>query len=1083
MNYLISVLLLLAVGCAAAQTAVRPPAASQTWHAAKGQARALSVGIDGAVFAIDPQGAVWLRRPGMTSSWSLIPGDFRRIAAFSQNSAWAIDAQGSPYQYSGSWWRPMGEHFPVELEDIAVSSEQQVYAVARTGDLLRLDGRRGVQSVAGAPVGLRRVSLDASGQPWVIDRDYVLHRFDGNRWRLLEGFRIMEVAAGNGGIWAIDNDGQLLMLDATTGLPSRVAAEASVVASAPGGFPWIATLDGHIYASNLDTRIQREATRQNRVQVFSELLNWQPVNGNARQIVISASGAVLALGREGEAWQWKARHQWGRLPGTFIRLALDQDNTPWGIVADGRILRYQGSYWSEMPGRASDIVGGADGSLWVVQDDGQPARWSARERLWQALPAAERLRRLAVGPDGGPWAIGASGGVLHLVGTNWEALPEVEAQEIAIGPGGSVMVIDADKRLLRWDAAGKDWERLNGSAETVAVGPHDRPWITTPEARILASAFFDERPDSQVNTTSLAAANAAADAAGGVSVGPQVVGQPGNAGGAPRGNPREPLEYRKVDGKARDIAIGADGSVFIVTSEGKLARWSNMRNVFIAFPGQLARVAVAADGKPWGVTAVGEVFRHDGNAWQVVRNIQAQDIAIGFDGTVIVADAQSFLQRYDPGRDAFVRLQTDTDGVPPMGRRVAVTPAGTPWVIDTEGFVGRCEKVACERLPVKARSLDIGPEGSVLIVDTNRILRRWSAREESFERIDGIAEPIDFVAVGPRGKPWLLSAASEVWASEFFPRDERGDVLAVAITEARISDGSAGSVAPPVFSFPVSMAFEKLLVLNQPFEVVPEIATLQMAINPLSGQVTIIDAGNRFFNYNEASRSLQRDANISVPPIHGEQVRSFVIARDGSYWLTVGQDWNAEVLRYQVGQWTEVPGNWTAGFAWMPMTLAEAPDGTVYVNGPDQQLYRYEVEARRFVRVTMALPNGQIHALAVAPDGHFWVASEGAVPGLYEQVGGGWTLRRPESGFLDDCKMGGFTCFALGPKGEAYLVDVYGPQGALQLQRWNTASRSWDIIRASPELGDRGVYAIAPDGRPWIIARASLGGAALYRAR
>ena len=35
-----------------------------------------------------------------------------------------------------------------------------------------------------------------------------------------------------------------------------------------------------------------------------------------------------------------------------------------------------------------------------------------------------------------------------------------------------------------------------------------------------------------------------------------------------------------------------------------------------------------------------------------------------------------------------------------------------------------CDKGYCERLPVKARSLDIGPEGSILIVDIDRILKR-----------------------------------------------------------------------------------------------------------------------------------------------------------------------------------------------------------------------------------------------------------------------------------------------------------------------------------------------------------------------
>lgn len=1074
--------LLLAAASGFAQLAPVEPASvavpALPWSAVGGYASALSVAADGAVFAIDPQGSVWLRRPGDNPSWSSIPGAFRRIAAVSQRKAWAVDAQGALYLYNGTWWRPLD--VAVAVEDLAASGAGRLYLVARDGRLLWLDERRGVQALEQAPAGLRRVALDGAGLPWVLDQEQRIQRFDGKVWQTLAVPRAREIAVGDSGAWAVTPDGQLLQLEAG-GVPRQIAQDVSVIALAADGLPWIARGDGRIYARSPRTEPRRAAPRYD-VQVFGELLNWQPVNGQARQLVISPGGAVLALGRAGEVWQWKIDHQWGRLPGTFARLALDADNVPWGTLADGRILSYQGSYWREMPGSASDIAGGADGSLWILQDNGTPARWKPRVRTWEALPTSDKLRRLAVGPDGEPWALTEAGGVLRHTDEGWQALPEVEAADLAVGPEGSVFVVGTDQQLLRLDAPGKRWERLNlqSSAASVAVGPGGRPWITTPEARILASAFFDDSPDSQVETQSLAARNAQDNAVRMADRGAAVVGQPGVGDGAPRGNPRDPLEYRKVTGKARDVAIGADGSVFIIAFDGTLALWSNLRNAFVAFPGKLARLAVAPDGKPWGVTASGDVFRHDGTAWQQVLNIKAQDVAVGYDGTVLIVDEQSFLQRYDAPSATFARLPGNTDGVLPTGRRVAVTPAGQPWVIDADGFVARCDKKAtCERLPFKARSLDIGPEGSVLIVDSERILRRWNERAEDFERIDSIPDLVDLVAVGPRGKPWLLSTVSEVWAAEFFPRDERQDLTTAASTEALIG----GSVAQSSFKFTVNMPFDKLRGLMAPFVIVPETATLQMAINPVSGQAVLIDADNHFFNYAEVGRTLLRDATIPAAPFDDEQVRSFVIARDGSYWVSTGAAWSAEVWHYQAGRWSEVSGAWSSYSMWMPIQLAEAPDGKLYASGPDEQLYRYEPAARRFVKVTMALPNGRINSLAIAPDGHFWVGSTGF--GLYEQIGGSWQLRRAESGFLDDCQMDGFTCFAVGPDGSAYLVDVYGAGGSLQLQRWNAGARSWDVLGGSPELGDRGVYAVGSDGRPWAAARSSLDAFAgeLYRAR
>ncbi|MBN9422100.1 MAG: hypothetical protein BGO63_01190 [Candidatus Accumulibacter sp. 66-26] len=1091
MKRLASLMLILVAAGTAAQPApaVAPPAPSlrgMAWTAVNGRASDLSIGADGAVFAIDPEGLVWLRRPGKNSSWIRLPGDFRRIAAASERNAWAIDAEGMPYAYNGTWWRPMGEIFPVKAVDIAISSRGGVYAVAGDGSLQTLDARRGALAFPDAPGNLKRVSVDDAGHPWAVDRDGAVHRFDGKAWSRFDDVRAADVSAGHGGIWIVGTDGQLLTFDNGAVRPRQVAAGAGVVATAPGGVPWVATSDGHIYAHRPDTGAQAQASRQARSQVFTELLNWQRVNGSARQLAISPSGAILALGRDGEAWQWKGSGQWGRLPGIFSRLALDKGNVPWGI-ADGRILRYQGSYWSEIPGRAAEIVGGADGSIWIVQPDGQPARWKARERQWQAFFSADKLLRLAVGPDGEPWAVAESGRVVRRTDTGWEALPEVDAASIAIGPDGSVFVTGTDNRLLRWDGAGKRWELLNGNAEAVAVGPRGKPWIVAPEGRILASALFDDIPDNRVNTTSIAAGNAAASAArNGSAAAATVVGQPGIGSGAQRGRINEPLEYRKVAGKARNVAIGADGSVFIVAYDGSLARWSNTRSAFVAFPGQLARIAVAPDGKPWGIAGSGDVYRHDGAAWKQVRNVKAQDIGIGFNGTVLVADPQGFLSRYDPAGDAFVRLPADANGVPPMGTRVAVTPAGKPWVITDDGFVGRCEKASCERLPVKARSLAIGPEGSVLIVDGDRTLRRWNQRDESFERIDGIPDLIDLAAVGPRGKPWLLSPAAEIWASEFFPRDERGDVTTAAVTEARFNAGATtGTSSPPAFSFTVNAPFEKLSNLGPPFVLPTEAKTLQLAIAPATGRATLIDADNRFFNYNDATRTLVLDTTIPALPV-SDEVRSFVIGKDGSYWVTSGLDWNAGVWRLQANKWVEVSGNWPppGGLAWIPITVSEAPDGTMYASGLDRQLYRYDQGVKRFVRITMPLPNGMISSVAVTPDGHFWVGSEGiSAPGLYERVGNGWQLRLAASAnmsdsFLEQCKMGVYTCFATGANGNVYTVDIF----SYRLQRWNAASRTWDKLGASPNMIDRGVFAVGPDGRPWAIQRSG-GGAGLYRVR
>lgn len=1071
--------LLLAAGAACAQQATSAPASTAvaavqplSWTAIDGQAAELAVGGDGSVFALDFQGQVWLRRPGAAMSWLRLPGAFRRIAAVAGAQAWAVGEGGEVYFYNGTWWRPLGERFPVEAVDIGTSIHGAVFAVSKAGKLVALDAARGVIEVPDAPERLARVAVDDRDLPWVVDRDSRVHRFDGKQWWALD-LRGRKLAAGNGGVWLVGTEGEVVALNPDGTVPRPVAARAATLALAPGGLPWIATADGRIYANNPNTATRSRARGDERAQVFTQLLNWQRVNGSARQLAISPHGAVLALGREGEVWQWKSRNNWGRLPGSFGRIALDKDNTPWAIAADGRIMRFQGSYWTEVPGSARDLAAGSNGGLWIVQADGTPAFWDERQRTWQALAPAVAVNRLAIAPDGRPWAINERGNVVRFDGRQWEALPELEAIELAIGPEGSVFVVGADKRLWRWDGAGKRWERLNGEAATVAVGPRGKPWIATPDATIYASAFFDELPDSKVNTVSVAAANAAKVSLGGTPA-TGVVGQPGTgSGGAAKGKPNEPLQYHKVAGTARDISIGADGSVFVVTFDGGLARWSNTRNAFVGFIGQFARIAVTPGGLPWGITTRGEVFRHDGIEWKQVRNIAAQDIAVGFDGTVIASGPQDTLYKYDPAIDSFIRLPQIGDNAPPAGVRVAVDPAGKPWVIGSDGFVARCVSGACERLPIRARSIDIGPEGSVVIVDADRALKRWNPREEKFERIDGIADVVDLAAVGPRGKPWLLSAKSEVWASEFFMRDESRDAATAAVT-ATVQAQSAltGATVPPVFTFLINLTFDRITYPAGFFDNPPG---FKLAINPVTGNPVIIDAAPsfQFWNYNQVTRQWALDTTPGslLTLLSGDIVRSFAIGKDGTYWISNSASGPApRVYRRQGSQWIAVPGLSDCQAdecLYTPMTVAVGPDGTVYATSNGGRLYRYDTMLQRFVALNIPLPPdaGYLNYVGVDPNGRIWAAST-VSDKIYEHVGNAWVTRLTLPSF-GNCIDWRETCFSIGANGSVYSKRIVSGDG--KLIRWNAGSQAWDVVSTSPDPGGGGDYAIGPDGRPWVI--------------
>jgi hypothetical protein len=1106
------------------------------WTPIAGNASDLSIGGDGAVFALDSDGQVWLRRPVETSptpkpretpappltNWVHLPGTFVRIAAASERLAWAIDAEGILFLWNGTWWRSMAELFPIQSADVGVSPSGVAYAATRNGSLVGLDLRRGVIELSdfpNAPGGIERVDVDDQERAWVVTRDGTVHRFGGRNWQVLPGIMARDLSVGGlslGGAWFIGPQGEITRLSSDGRSQQRLAARAAVIAGAPNGKPWIATADGALYANDPVTALRGRPRGSRDEQVFTRLLNWQRVMGNAKQLAISAKGAVLAVGQQGELWHWKSRNNWGTMPGQFEQVTLDAGGTAWALDAQGKIFRFQGSYWQELPGSARRVAAGPDGSVWIVALDDRLMQWNLRANDWVAvtIPALAKISRLAIGADGRPWVVAAAGAVQRFDGKAWQDMPEIAASELAVGPEGTVFVVDGEKRLWRWDVSIKRWERLNGDATSVAVGPRGVPWVTRGTGDILAAGFFDELPESKVSTVSVAMANA--EKAGGVSIGTQVggggtavAGIGGGGNQAPKGNADELLAFQKLTGAPRELAIGADGSVFGINFDGSVLRWNNGRNSFLGFPGQLARIAVSPGGKPWGVTMKGEVFRHDGTDWRVIYNIVASDIAAGFDGTVMVVGPMDVLYKYNVAENRFDRLVGPTeDAVPPSGARVALDPKGLPWVIGRDGYVARCDLRVCTRTTQWAADIDIGPEGSVFIVDTGKVLRRWNEKTLSFDRLNTLADPVERVAVGPRGKPWLINTKNETWSSAFFPRDESGD-----ITTSATSTASTTTSTTPVFSFSASMSFDEVTwtggaITPYGFAAGPNGAIMvlhSLGVSPYFRLLSYDSAGKRFVN---ATTPLPTNSGLPIDTLSGIAfgpgdalwlwVSPILAGQDGRIWTYKNNAWSEAVA----GTATSMPeldifaSNMPNGYN--PLTLAVGPDGTVLVAGPntniafpyETKLWRYNPANNQFVANPVQFA-GDEDTLTIDATGSVWVAKYDGT--AHQYIDNGFVERTLPAG-TTVCPTSGATphtgCISAGAGGAVFVLASESPfLYSTKLLRWNAASLSWDKISTTPSFAAQDILhmIVAPDGRPWIVVDTVPGGPPgpfkIYKAR
>jgi hypothetical protein len=113
--------------------------------------------------------------------------------------------------------------------------------------------------------------------------------------------------------------------------------------------------------------------------------------------------------------------------------------------------------------------------------------------------------------------------------------------------------------------------------------------------------------------------------------------------------------FAAVSGSATDIGIGADGSVWVIGTDGYPYYWGKQYGGFNKFVGLGVRISVGPDGMPWVITAAGTIFQWTGSlpspgypiqgAWKQYPG-WATDISVGPDGTVYVVGSGNVIYRW-----------------------------------------------------------------------------------------------------------------------------------------------------------------------------------------------------------------------------------------------------------------------------------------------------------------------------------------------------------------------------------------------------------------------------------------------------
>ena len=179
--------------------------------------------------------------------------------------------------------------------------------------------------------------------------------------------------------------------------------------------------------------------------------------------------------------------------------------------------------------------------------------------------------------------------------------------------------------------------------------------------------------------------------------------------------------------KARDIGVGADGSVYKVSNakapdsgEYLIYRFDEFSWQWLPLPGAGGvRIDVGPDGKPWIVQSTGKILRYDGAAWIEPAGALkgAVDIGIGADGSVFalssqVMDSADFTVWEWTG-SAWNKVESG------KGLRISVDDQGFPWTVNAAGDIARWTDRKWETMSLnsdKALDIGIGKDGSVYAV-------------------------------------------------------------------------------------------------------------------------------------------------------------------------------------------------------------------------------------------------------------------------------------------------------------------------------------------------------------------------------
>ena len=475
--------------------------------------------------------------------------------------------------------------------------------------------------------------------------------------------------------------------------------------------------------------------------------------------------------------------------------------------------------------------------------------------------------------------------------------------------------------------------------------------------------------------------------------------QPGGASTSTSPAIRMPLQL--VRGLASDLAIGVDGVVYTLDSNGTpWVQRIGSGGIWSKLPGQFRALRTGLDGSVRALSADDQVYLLAGSWW---RNLGAsagtgvvRDVAVSPDGSVYTLQADGTLVAVTPSGQLIGRLDAvDSGGY----ERLMVDEHGLPWLWRSNGLAVRFDGlkwVVLDRFAsVGIRRIAAGLDGTILLVDGSGGVHRWNSANADWS-VEPMSGPVFSVAIGPGGKPWFLSYTGELWASEIFstltaPAARKPPALFTRLLKWNRVSGQAQALSVGADASVLTIdATKNVWKWKGRDGWTPLPGKFKRVAAGTSGAAWGIDDDDRVRRFSNGQwfdtaifarevavgpkgeawavtmegRLTQYDGNAKqwrVAPSGGVEPRFVAVGKDGEPWI-IGPD--GAVLR-RVGE------RWVVFAGINATTVAIGPEGTVYATTAAMELFWLDLRAREWKPAV-----GVARSVSVGPAGTPWILGE-----------------------------------------------------------------------------------------------------------